>query len=155
MLRCPKLLLVLAFAAVAVAAEGDDVAVPNGQIASKEATREFTETYLRALAYGTTSDAFAMIKAAAPGSEVEIDSVRQSTERLIEQVRPTYGKPVGHEVLDQKSLGQSLIRYECLLKFERNALHCRMIYYRANNAWAPVGIWFNDDLRQLFEDLGK
>jgi hypothetical protein len=125
------------------------------QINTKDRTREFAEAFLNTLVTQRPFDAFSMLRSVTPESENEIEATRQSTEQLLDQVRPGYGKMIGFEQLDVKSLGQSFVRYDYLLKMERNALHCRIVFYRPKNTWVPVMLNFSDDLTQLFDDLAK
>jgi hypothetical protein len=158
MRKCTTPLLVLALTVVAFAQDNGNQARTK-QIVSKDGTREFTETFLKSLVTSRPLEAFALIKSVAPDFETDIETTRESTEQLIESVRPSFGRIVGYEPIDTKSLGKSLVQYDYLLKFERNALHCRMRFYKpatgAEGNWLPIGIWFDRDIEQLFIDLGK
>jgi hypothetical protein len=155
---CLLLALTLATGAAALAQEeGDAAPAPNNrkQIVTKDQTKEFTEAFLKVLVNGRPFDAFSLMKAAMPDNDNDVDATRASTEELLQQVRPAYGKAIGYEMVDSKSVGASLVRYDYLMKFEKNALHCRIIYYKPVNNWIPLRIWFDDNLHDLIEDLGK
>lgn len=124
------------------------------QIATQTQTKEFTEAFLGVLVNGRPYDAFAMLKSTVPDLEADIEAARQDTELRFERIRPTYGKAIGWELVQTRSLGQSMIRYDYLLKFEKNALHLRMLYYKPKNVWIPASLNFFDDLTVLFDDAG-
>lgn len=148
----------LALAAVTALALAQDGPAPGRkQLVNRDQVKEFNDTFLRALMTGRPFEAFQLVKATDPDSEGAIDATRQSTESLLDEVRPTYGKPVDFELIDTTTLGESFIRYDYLFKLERSALHYRAIYYKAkpNASWVPVQITFEENLAQLFEDLGK
>jgi hypothetical protein len=149
-----NLFLVVVLSGVVVFAQDNG---PNArkQLASKDNTREFTEAFLSTVKSGRTFEAFSMFRAVSPDTEGQIDAWRQATDEMINQVRADYGKAIGFEPLDVRSLGTSFVRYDYLLKFERNALHFRVVYYRPNNTWLPVWLAFSQDMGQLFDDLGK
>lgn len=125
------------------------------QIATQAQTKEFTEAFLGVLINGRAYDAFAMIKSTVPDLEAEIEAARQSTEQRFESIRPTFGKPIGWELVQTRSLGQSMIRYDYLLKFEKNALQFRVLYYKPKNVWIPAFLDFTDNLSVLFDEAGK
>jgi hypothetical protein len=122
------------------------------QITTKDQTKEFTEEFLGAFVSSRPFDAYARLRAIAPPeSEADIEASRLATEQLLDDVRPSYGRVIGMELIDTKMLGTSFVRYDYLLKFERNALHCRAVYYRPGNVWLPVQLYFNSNLGSLFD----
>ena len=153
--------LVLALAAAAIFAQDAGQGGRRKQLVSKNFTREFTEQFLMTMVKSRPIDAFALIKTVTPESETDIETTRSSTEQLLDNVRPSYGRIIGYELLETKALGNSFVRYEYLLKFERNALHCRFLYYnntptgQQGENWIPVGIWFDGNLGDLFDNIGK
>jgi hypothetical protein len=158
------LLAVLMIATLALAQVGDvgvgDPIQPQQpgmrkQLVNKDQAREFNESFLRVLVTGRPYDAFVLMRSAMPGAESDVEEIRMSTERMLEEVRPTYGKAIGYELVDTKSLGQSLVQYDYLFKFERNAMQCRIVYYRPSTVWVPLRLWFDDDLSQMWEDLAR
>jgi len=152
--------LALAVSALTYAAGGGAPAGNQGrlkQITTKDQTKEFSEQFLRAMGTGRPYDAFAMIKTMMPDLEADIEQSRQSAEQIFDRIRPSYGKPVGYELVSTKSLGESIVRYDYLYKFDRNALHFRVQYYKptANKPWIPTFIGFQEDLTVLFDEAGK
>ncbi|HVT91007.1 MAG TPA: hypothetical protein VHD56_19295 [Tepidisphaeraceae bacterium] len=127
----------------------------RGQIVTKDQTKQFAEDFLRVLVNGRVFDAFQVIKAANPDAEAEIESRRQTTETMLDQAHQVFGKSLAPELLDTKSLGESLVRYDYLFKLEKGVLHFRIIFYKPMNRWIPLDLFFNDNLQQLFDDLGK
>jgi hypothetical protein len=155
MRRAFCVLLLLALAVAVHAADGDGPGPNRRQLATVEQTKELSESFLGAMVTGRSYEAFTQIRNVVPDNENMVESWRAAADRMVESVRPDYGRPIGHELLDSKTLGTSYVRYDYLLKFERNAIHCRIIYYRGRNTWTPVFMMFNDNLDQLFTDLGK
>jgi hypothetical protein len=150
-----NIVLITLMSAVLVLAQDHGGGPTRAQLGSKDQTKLFSESFLTKLGTARPFDAFKMLRDMAPESEGEIDASRQSTEALLDQVRPSYGRMLDFELLDTKSLGKSFVRYDYLLKFERNAIHCRFVFYQPRNTWLPVSFTVNQDLTQLFEDLGK
>lgn len=128
---------------------------PTGQLTSEGQTREFTERFLRTLETARAFDAFQLLRPVMNDPGTDIDQMRNTTDQQIMQARNTYGKSIGHELIDTKRLGESFIRYDYLFRLERSALHFRIIYYRGRNNYTPVALFFSEDLEQLFYDLAK
>jgi hypothetical protein len=155
MQRVFGVLLVLALSSAVYAADGDGPSPNRRQLATVEQTKELSESFMNAMVTGRSYEAFGLIRNVVPDSENMVETWRAAADRIIQGVRPDYGRPIDHELLDTKSLGTSYVRYDYLLKFERNAIHCRIIYYRGRSTWVPVFMMFNENLDQLFTDLGK
>jgi len=136
--------------------EPDAPALPSNvtPMTTPQQTELFTQSFLKMLSSGNTFDAFAMMKAVSPKDAAnEIDETRDTTQQLIEHNAPTMGKPVSFELIARRQMGQSLMRYECLLKLERHPLRCTIFYYKPADTWMPVQVTFDEDIRKLFEDL--
>lgn len=128
----------------------------GGQLLTQPAqTREFTERFLRALETARAYDAFQLLRPVMNDPQVDIDQMRNTIDQQLTEARNNYGKSIGYELIDTKRLGESFIRYDYLFRFERSALHFRVIYYKGRSSYAPVALFFSDDLEQLFFDLGK
>jgi hypothetical protein len=122
---------------------------------STENTKEFTSQFLHTMATGTTYQAFELMKTASVGADPDIDTTRDRAQELIDSVRLTYGKPVGFDLLAERTLGATIIRYEGLLKLEKYPLRCSITYYKATDTWVPVRVWFDEDIDALFVELGR
>jgi hypothetical protein len=117
-------------------------------------TEQFVGAFLKMLSAGSTADAFAMMKAASPRDAAnDIDETRDSTQQLLDSSAPSMGKPVGFELLARRQVGQSLIRFECLLKLERHPLRCTIFFYKPAEIWTPMQVTFDSDMHRLFDDM--
>jgi hypothetical protein len=146
------IIFVVAFLSVGALADTPDNSAP---LQNKDQARQFAEIFMRQLASGNTYDAFALVKAQLPDEADDTDTLRDNTQQMLDAARPKLGKTIGYELLEEKSLGQSLLRYEYLLKLERFAVHVRIIFYKPGEKWLPAQMWVDQDIRQLFDDLGK
>lgn len=122
---------------------------------TREQTKDFSALFLNTIATSTTYEAFGLIKTANTGADNEIDATRDTTQAMLDQYRLTYGKPVGYDLLAERTLGSSIIRYESLLKLEKNALRCTITFYKATDTWVPIRVWFDEDVDALFVELGR
>ncbi len=58
------------------------------------------------------------------------------------------GQPLGHDLVSEKPLGESLIRLVYLLKFESRPAVFEFFYYRSHDSWGIV-------LLNIEADFGK
>ncbi|HEY7088837.1 MAG TPA: hypothetical protein VH518_12155 [Tepidisphaeraceae bacterium] len=122
---------------------------------STDQTKQFTSSFLNTMATGTTYEAFGMLKTANTTSDSDIDATRDRTQGMLDNLRATYGKPVGYDLLAEHTLGATIIRYDALLKLEKYAVRCTVTYYRATDTWVPVRVVFDEDVDALFTELGR
>ena len=120
---------------------------------SKGQVKDFTGQFLKTLATGSTTNAFNLLKAATPDAEADIDATRDKTLGLLDQLRDTYGRPIGYDIVTERALGDSVIKYEALLKLEKYAIRCTIIYYKPKDVWQPARINFDPDLSLMFDEL--
>jgi hypothetical protein len=60
-----------------------------------------------------------------------------------------YGPPTSWEIVETKSLGKDLVNLKLLSKHNDDSpLFWNALFYRRNNAWEPVGVYFFDDPRK-------
>ncbi len=60
-----------------------------------------------------------------------------------------YGPPKSWEIVEAKSLGKDLVNLKLLSKHnDESPLFWNALFYRRNNAWEPLGVYFFDDPRK-------
>jgi hypothetical protein len=122
---------------------------------STDQTKEFTVQFLNTMVTGTTYHAFEQMKSATVAADPEIDATRDKTQEMLDGLRLSHGKPVGYDLLAERTLGATIIRYEALLKMEKYAVRCTVTYYKAADSWVPVRVFFDEDIDALFVELGR
>jgi hypothetical protein len=148
-MRTAIIFCVVTFCGIAIAADNP------ASLDTKDQAKQFADTFMHTLAGGDVYNAFAMIKVQMSDTSDETDALRDTTQQMLDTLRPKLGKPIGYELVGQKELGQSLIRYDYVLKLEKFAVHFRIIFYKSDQGWLPSQMWVDEDIRQLFDDLGK
>jgi hypothetical protein len=135
----------------------DEVARNPAALTTPDQTESFADLFLRNLVGGSAHDAFATIKSAIADQDLanEMDATRDETVRLLDAILPTHGRPIGYELVARRSLGASLLRYECLLKLQKYPIRCTILFYKPQQAWVPVQVVFDQDIKVMFEELGR
>jgi hypothetical protein len=56
------------------------------------------------------------------------------------------------ELVSQATVGNSLVRYTYLHKFQNHAIRWIFTFYQATDGWAVNGVSFDDQIDLLFEE---
>ena len=57
-----------------------------------------------------------------------------------------YGRPVGFDLVEEKTFGSSLVRFVYILRLEKYPLVWEFFFYKSGDAWQPIEVRFNDAL---------
>ena len=57
-----------------------------------------------------------------------------------------YGRPVGFDLVEEKSFGPALVRFVYILRLEKYPLIWEFFFYKSGDAWQPIEVRFNDQL---------
>jgi len=78
--------------------------------------------------------------------EVALNQMRAQTPAMT--IR--FGKSIGFEFISQSSLGESLLRFVYIHRFETHAMRWSFIFYRTSKGWVLDTFKTDDDPRQWF-----
>ncbi|MDD1782873.1 hypothetical protein LRP49_16995 [Enterovibrio sp. ZSDZ35] len=65
-------------------------------------------------------------------------------------INARFGKSIGFDFISQQVLGDSMIQYTYLQKFEKHVMVWRFIFYKPYDGWILNTFDFNDQVKQLF-----
>ena len=57
-----------------------------------------------------------------------------------------YGRPVGFDLVEEKTFGPSLVRFVYILRLEKYPLIWEFFFYKSGDAWMPIEVRFNDQI---------
>jgi hypothetical protein len=127
----------------------------GGRLASPNDARAFTEQFLTTLEERRAVDAFQLMRQVITDPQTDVDMMRNNVDQTLNDARNNYGRPIGHELVDSKTLGTSFVRFDYLFRLEKSALQFRIIYYRGRGGYQPVQLYFQEDLEELFYEVAK
>lgn len=113
--------------------------------AADPAANARAEAFFRTVLDGDTGKAF---DALMEGSLLPV-SQPNAVSRLkgqLENGLRVYGRPVGYELLEEKSIGSSLVRCVYVFRLEKYPLFWEFFFYKGTDRWLPVDVRFNDRL---------
>ena len=109
--------------------------------------RDKAEPFLASVAVG---DGDSALDALVKGSLLETQP--KQLEVLKTQIRAgikLYGKYIGIELIEEKTIGKSVVSLTYLMKFEQNPLVWNFVFYRPLDQWQVSWVMFNDRFQGL------
>jgi hypothetical protein len=129
-------LLALFFISATVSAQG------------QTSPKAMVETFLGTVQKGNANAAYDQLFV---GSSIPTDKP-QALAALKQQTQaglPLYGKILGHEIVLEEQLSESVVRYLYFLKTEKLPITWEFYFYKPKSQWVLVNIIFNDQFNLL------
>lgn len=80
----------------------------------------------------------------------EFDVQLNNIDMQLPMISQRFGKSIGYDLIAEEKLGDSLVQYAYLQKFERHVLVWRFIFYKPEKEWLLNTFYFNDQVQPLF-----
>ena len=111
------------------------------------------EMFFLALKAGQVDSAYdALVKESIIAERREdVSDLKERTQRALDN----YGPVSGYEVVDEKTVGSSLLRRTCISLNADLPLRWRFYFYKSENTWKLVDLRVDDGLVELFEEAGR
>ena len=84
-------------------------------------------------------------------SKDEIENLKNSLYSHINLI----GKYCGYEIISERSIGNNLKHYSCMVKYERQPLRFSFVFYKANSSWVLYNFKYDDNLIEELEESAK
>lgn len=79
------------------------------------------------------------------------NDTKSLNDRIV-QYSELLGDYYGHEILISKQIGQSVISYVCLLRYDRQPIRFVITLYKPESSWKVLSFKINDSLTDEIED---
>jgi hypothetical protein len=146
-----KALFVIVFTAAGVLATSAHlIASKSEESRSHQAARQMADETMRLLEQGDLPAMFASLKQKFDLPEAELSSLENMLDHQRRLMASKAGKSVGVEFVAADEIGDSLVRFTYLEKFEKSALVWRMILYRPTDNWRLHELSWDDKPKGLF-----
>jgi hypothetical protein len=126
--------------------------VSSGQ--SKYTTRDslngFCDKVMQTIGEGKYSTAIQLFTKNSVMDASVIDNIDKTLNDQMPNILPYYGKIVGYELVEEKSLKNALARRKYILKFENYFLTFDFILYNNNTGWTVSNFYYKDETKELF-----
>ena len=119
-------------------------------VATPEDLRRLTEQIMDKVDSGDVDDAFRLLRPRTIIGESEFDALAAQAKLQVALVGQKFGGNLGHELIRQDRVGESLVRYVYLDKFDRYALRWVFYGYKGKGGWIIHTFRLDDQLPAIF-----
>ena len=133
---------VLLVAVFALAAHAVGAAAPS---AGTTAAQAKAETLFSTVIAGDTSKAFDGLLSGSVIAEKQSGAASALRNQLENSMR-LYGRPIGFDLVEEKTFSPSLVRFVYIFRLEKYPLIWEFFFYKSGDAWMPIEVRFNDQL---------
>jgi hypothetical protein len=118
-----------------------------------ETPSEVMDMFFLSLKAGQINAAYdALVKGSVIAERREdVSGLKERTRQALDN----YGPVSGYEVVDEKTVGASLLRRTCISLNTDLPLRWRFYFYKSEGTWKLVDLRVDDGLVELFEEVGR
>jgi hypothetical protein len=106
--------------------------------------------FMEAFKNGKFTDAYDSLKPYTVIEDYKIDTLVGKTKQQMIALSSSYGKAMSFERLHEKTVSNTLIQLNYLLKFEQSCLKFRFVLYNNGNGWTITNFKYNEEIDDLF-----
>ncbi|KXF81948.1 hypothetical protein [Enterovibrio coralii] len=117
---------------------------------SYKAAKELSERIMQEVSKDNLEKGIRVMKPYMPISEAEFNAEIAQVAVQQPAINERFGKSIGYDFVSQQVLGDSLVQYAYLQKFERHVMVWRFIFYKPRDVWMLNTFDFNDQVKPLF-----
>ena len=124
---------------------------PQKTLASAAEARKVAEQTMALVKQEKFAEAYGTVKPFWPLPAVEIDGLANQMNTQWPMIQQRFGKSLTTEFVNERTVGESFIRYTYLQKFERHAVRWTFVFYKPKDRWLVNSVSWDDGVNQLFE----
>ena len=83
--------------------------------------------------------------------EEELTNMRALTIKQMEKVKTRFGEVVGYVLVKEETIGDTVIRYSYIQKYERHMIRWAFVFYKPTDEWLLNAMTWDDAIGELFE----
>ena len=118
---------------------------------SEAEIRKHADSILEKVVKNKLKEAFDLSKQNWPIPAEEIDNLRYQTETQLKSVSSRFGKMLSKEFILEEKIGNSFVRYQYIVKFEKHAIRWMFIFYKPKSEWILNHMSWDDSIQLLFK----
>lgn len=120
-------------------------------LASAAEARKVAEQTMALVRQEKFAEAYGTVKPFWPLPAIEIDGLANQMNTQWPMIQQRFGKSLATEFVNERTIGESFIRYTYLQKFERHAVRWTFVFYKPKEGWLVNSVSWDDGVSQLFE----
>ncbi len=148
----PKRLVIWAGWVVALMILGLRPAYGVEPLQDLELARRLADRAMSLFAEQSSAAGYTSLKPHWPLPDEEFENLVKTTDNNRQLTTSRIGNYVDFEFIKMQKIGDSVVRFVYLQKFELSALQWVFIFYRATDTWTVAAVYHSFDVNQLFEN---
>jgi hypothetical protein len=130
---------------------GESNETPHAQPLTKISdVKTLCDMFMAKLTDDDARGAFTILRPYSSVALGDFENYVSQASRVIESVRPDYGKIIGYQMIQEKNVHNAVLRYTYLLKFEKHALRWMFYFYNSDDEWLFNEFNVDNKLKELF-----
>lgn len=117
---------------------------------TRDSINTFCDKVMQTLVDGRYSAAIQMFRQKSVMDVTVIDKIDKTLNDQMPGILPYYGKILGYELVEEKSLKNALARKRYILKFENYFLSFDFVLYNNTTGWTVSNFYYKDETKELF-----
>ncbi len=122
----------------------------QSKFTTKDSLNVFCDKVMQTLVEGKYSPAIQLFRQKSVMDASVIDNVDKTLNEQMPSILPYYGKILGYELLEEKSLKNLLTLRRYILQFEFYFLSFDFILYNNSKGWTVSNFYYKDETKELF-----
>lgn len=120
-------------------------------IGSKADAKSLAESVMQDVSSGKMKEGISRLRPFAVYPVAEFDAQAGQLDLQLPVISQRYGQTIGYDFVETQEIGDSVLQYIYLQKFEKHILIWKFIFYKPKDKWF-LNTWsFNDSIRSLFK----
>ena len=120
-------------------------------LSNKAATRELAQEVMESVSKDKLKDGLMKLRPYTVVPVAEFDVQMGQMDLQLPAIAQRFGKSLGYDLVEEEQLGESMVQYVYLQKFEKHVMVWRFIFYKPNKEWLLNTWYFNDKVQPLFK----
>jgi len=113
--------------------------------------RRLTEAVMQSVSSNLWKEGLLQLRPYTLNPVAEFDSELGQVELQVPVIAQRFGQAIGYDFVERHELGDSLMRYDYVQKFEKHVMSWHFIFYKPKDRWLLNSWSFSDDIEQLFQ----
>lgn len=119
-------------------------------LSSKKEAQSLAKSVMESVSKDQFKDGLSKLRPYTVVPVAEFDVQMGQMDMQIPAIAKRFGKSIGYDFVKTEQLGESLIQYVYLQKFEKHVMVWRFIFYKPKDKWLLNTWYFNDQVKPLF-----
>lgn len=120
-------------------------------LSDEAAMQQLTEAVMQSVSNNLWKEGLLRLRPYTLNPVAEFDSELGQVELQVPVITQRFGQAIGYDFVERHELGDSLMRYDYVQKFEKHVMSWHFIFYKPKDRWLLNSWSFSDNVEELFQ----